>query len=103
MLAPALILALCVTACNKKPADAKGSHGPAPVGYIVVSTQPLDLTSELSGRTSAWLVSDVRPQVGGIVKARQFTPKAPWSPPASRCTRSTRPPTRRPMTAPRPA
>ncbi len=75
LLAPALILALCVTACGKKPAaDAKGgAHGPAPVGYVVVATQPLSLTQELSGRTSAWLVSDVRPQVGGIIKARQFT------------------------------
>ncbi|MDV6331033.1 efflux RND transporter periplasmic adaptor subunit [Asticcacaulis sp. 201] len=39
----------------------------------MVSTQPLSLTQELSGRTSAYLVSDVRPQVGGIIKSRLFT------------------------------
>lgn len=65
---------LCVTACAKKDDGAmKGKGGPANVGYVVVTTQPINLTQDLSGRTSAWLVSEVRPQVGGIVKARQFT------------------------------
>ena len=74
LLVPAVMLALSLTACGKTDGDAagKGPKGPAPVGYIVVATQPLDLTSQLSGRTSAWLVSDVRPQVGGIVSARLF-------------------------------
>lgn len=75
LILPVLLLAgLSLAGCGKKPAaDTKGAHGPAAVGYVVVATQPLSLTQELSGRTSAWLVSDVRPQVGGIVKARQFT------------------------------
>ncbi len=60
--------------CGKKgDANTKGPRGPANVGYVVVTPQPVDLTAELSGRTSAFLISDVRPQVGGIVKARQFT------------------------------
>ncbi len=75
-LAAPLIFAslLSLSACGKKD-DANGgkAKGPANVTYIVVQSQPLDLTTELAGRTSAWLVSDVRPQVGGIVKARQFT------------------------------
>jgi membrane fusion protein (multidrug efflux system) len=40
---------------------------------MVVQSRPLNLTQELTGRTSAWLVSEVRPQVGGIIKAREFT------------------------------
>lgn len=73
--APLLAAALLsLAACGKKDtADGHGPKGPANVGYVVVTTQPLDLTQDLSGRTSAWLVSDVRPQVGGIVKTRQFT------------------------------
>ncbi|WP_443751175.1 efflux RND transporter periplasmic adaptor subunit [Asticcacaulis solisilvae] len=60
--------------CGKKDdTSTKGAHGPASVGYVVVQPEPVDLIAELSGRTSAFLVSDVRPQVGGIVKARQFT------------------------------
>lgn len=70
-----LLVALALTGCTKKDdkAGGRGPQGPAAVGYIVVQTQPLDLTQQLSGRTSAFLVSDVRPQVGGIIKARQFT------------------------------
>lgn len=50
-----------------------GMGGPAEVGYVVAQTQPVGLTSELSGRTSAFLVSEVRPQVSGVIKARLFT------------------------------
>ncbi|WP_411267530.1 efflux RND transporter periplasmic adaptor subunit [Asticcacaulis sp. 201] len=72
----ALMLSVaCLAGCAKKD-DAGGKRGPggaANVSYVVVSTQPLSLTQELSGRTSAYLVSDVRPQVGGIIKSRLFT------------------------------
>jgi membrane fusion protein (multidrug efflux system) len=46
---------------------------PTPVGIIVVSEQPVTLTTELPGRTSAYETSDVRPQVDGIIRARLFT------------------------------
>lgn len=60
--------------CGRKAdTNTKGPRGPANVGYMVVEPEPVDLMAELSGRTSAFLVSDVRPQVGGIVKVRQFT------------------------------
>ncbi|HVZ29768.1 MAG TPA: efflux RND transporter periplasmic adaptor subunit [Asticcacaulis sp.] len=76
LFAPLCLAALCsLSACDgdKAKADAKGPKGPANVSYIVVETQPLELTQDLAGRTSAYLVSDVRPQVTGIVKARQFS------------------------------
>lgn len=59
--------------CARKDDGKRGQQGPAPVGYIVVHTQPVQVTQELAGRTSAWLVADVRPQVTGIVKSRLFT------------------------------
>jgi membrane fusion protein (multidrug efflux system) len=46
--------------------------GPTPVGVVVVTEQPVTLTTELPGRTSAYETSDVRPQVNGIVRARLF-------------------------------
>lgn len=50
-----------------------GPQRPAPeVGYITVESQPLVLQSELAGRTTPYLVSDVRPQVSGIIKSRRF-------------------------------
>jgi len=67
-------IALTLAACGKGQGGAgmQGMGGPSPVGVIVAKTEPVSLTTELSGRTSAVLVSEVRPQVGGIVKARLF-------------------------------
>lgn len=47
--------------------------GPTPVGVVVVSEQPVTLTTELPGRTAAYETSEVRPQVNGLVRARLFT------------------------------
>jgi membrane fusion protein (multidrug efflux system) len=40
---------------------------------VVVQTQRVALTTELAGRTSACLIAEVRPQVGGIIQKRLFT------------------------------
>ncbi|HVN02110.1 MAG TPA: efflux RND transporter periplasmic adaptor subunit [Caulobacteraceae bacterium] len=37
-----------------------------------MAPQPVTLTTELPGRTSPYEIADVRPQVGGIIKARLF-------------------------------
>ena len=58
--------------CGAKP-QAMGPMGPSPVGVEVMHTEPVNLTTELSGRTTSVLVSDVRPQVGGLIKSRLFT------------------------------
>ncbi|MGN6363177.1 efflux RND transporter periplasmic adaptor subunit [Asticcacaulis taihuensis] len=71
-LAVLLALSLGVTACGKKPA-AMPMGGATDVGVVVVSSGPVSMTAELSGRTSAYLDSEVRPQVGGIIKSRLFT------------------------------
>jgi membrane fusion protein (multidrug efflux system) len=47
--------------------------GPTPVGVIVVAEQPVVITTELPGRTSPYEISEVRPQVDGIIRARLFT------------------------------
>ncbi|KRA62334.1 hemolysin D [Caulobacter sp. Root655] len=67
-------IALTLAACGqgKGGAGGMGPGGPTPVGVIVAKTESVTLTSELNGRTSAHLVSEVRPQVNGIVKARLF-------------------------------
>lgn len=47
---------------------------PAPdVGVVVIKTEPAQLTAVLPGRTDPYAVSDIRPQVSGILKARLFT------------------------------
>lgn len=68
-----LICTLSLVGCAKKEDAHKTARGPAAVGYVTVQTEPLNVTQDLAGRTSAFLVSEVRPQVGGIIKARLFT------------------------------
>ena len=70
-MAAAAALAALLSACGPKPGGMP--QQPAQVGVEIVKTQAVPLTTELSGRTSSFLVSDVRPQVGGIIKARLFT------------------------------
>lgn len=64
----ALILAAC------KPAEPLTDHAPAvKVGYYTISEAALTLTTDLPGRTSAYRVAEVRPQVAGILQRRLFT------------------------------
>ncbi|MBK7495638.1 MAG: biotin/lipoyl-binding protein [Candidatus Omnitrophica bacterium] len=42
------------------------------VATITVKTEPVELTTELPGRTSAYLVSEIRPQVNGLIQKRLF-------------------------------
>jgi len=43
------------------------------VTVVTLKQEPVSLTKELPGRTSAFLIAEVRPQVNGIVKHRLFT------------------------------
>ena len=50
-------------------------QGQAPVPEVAVEeikTQPVTLTTELPGRSSAYLMAEVRPQVNGIIQQRAF-------------------------------
>ena len=51
----------------------RGPGGPATVGYVVVQQGSAPLQQELPGRVAAFQVSDVRPQVSGVVQRRLFT------------------------------
>jgi len=64
------MLALVLSACSSQ----EPSAPPAPeVGVLNVATQRLSVDQTLSGRTVAHMTSDVRPQVGGILRRRLFT------------------------------
>jgi len=45
---------------------------PPEVGFVLIRSQPVTLTTVLPGRTDPYAVSEVRPQVNGILKARLF-------------------------------
>ena len=71
----ALILGVAALAgCNNTQATAPKPPPPlAEVGYVTIEPRRVTLTTELPGRTSAMLVAEVRPEVGGIVVQRLFT------------------------------
>jgi membrane fusion protein (multidrug efflux system) len=63
--------ALMLEACGQKPAPAPAE--PPEVGVITVEASTVPVTTELPGRTSAFLVAQVRARVDGIVLRREFT------------------------------
>jgi len=65
-----IITPLGLSACGSAEAD---KPKPTPVvGVIVAKAQPVELTTELAGRTEAFEIAEVRPQVAGLVMARLF-------------------------------
>ena len=67
------LLALAIWYFYPRPTPAQAPPPPSAVGVITVTEQPVALSTELPGRTSAYETSDVRPQVDGIIRARLFT------------------------------
>ena len=49
-----------------------GAHGETSVGYVVVQQGSAPIFTELPGRVSAYQISDVRPQVNGVILHRLF-------------------------------
>jgi membrane fusion protein (multidrug efflux system) len=66
-----LSLAGILSACGQQQQQQK--MPPAMVGFVVIKEQAVPLTAELPGRTDPYAVSDVRPQVSGIIQRRLFT------------------------------
>lgn len=65
----ALVAALSLAACGQKE---QPKMPPPTVGVVTLQAQPVTLTAELPGRTDPFAVSDVRPQVDGILLKRLF-------------------------------
>ena len=70
-LVSAVALATLLSGCNKEEATAPAAQAPQ-VGVVTLQPQAFTLTSELPGRTSAYRVAEVRPQVNGIILKRLF-------------------------------
>lgn len=70
-LAP-LLAASVLGACSKS-SDAPALKAPAEVGIVTVQPEPQSVSTELPGRTVAFLTADIRPQISGIIQRRLFT------------------------------
>jgi len=64
-------LALLCASCSGS-SDKSGERPPPEVGFVVVRPTSVPIVIELAGRTSAFAVSEVRPQVSGVIRARLF-------------------------------
>lgn len=62
-----------VAGCKDSQSAANSAPKPPEVGVVTLAAQPLALSTELSGRTVAYMVAQIRPQVGGIIQKRAFT------------------------------
>ena len=67
-----LISGMFISGCDDKNKAATGAQPPSVIVHIV-KTAPFAVTTELPGRTSAFRIAEVRPQVDGIILKRNFT------------------------------
>lgn len=67
-----LVAGLLLAGCGK-PATAPAAAPAAEVIAATLHPETVTLTRELPGRTAAYVIAEVRPQVSGIVKRRLFT------------------------------
>jgi membrane fusion protein (multidrug efflux system) len=67
-------LVCAIAGCKKTDAvpQQQGPMPPAEVTVVTLKSERVALKTELAGRTTASLASEVRPQITGIVKARTF-------------------------------
>jgi len=69
----ATVLTTALVGCGQgKQAGGPPQGGETEVTVVTIAPQPVTLTTVLAGRTSPFQVSDVRPQVGGIIQKRLF-------------------------------
>jgi len=67
----AMLAGLYVPSCSRQQAP---PPSPAPeVAAVTIQPQQVVLTSELPGRTSSYLVAEIKPQVNGLLQKRHFT------------------------------
>jgi len=67
---PALAAALLLAGCGK---DASGPPPLPEVSVVTLKPRAVAITDQLPGRTTAYRVAEVRPQVTGVVQRRLFT------------------------------
>ncbi len=62
---------LGLSGCGRGDKDAKATPPPE-VAVVTIQSEVVAMTTELPGRTSPFAISDVRPQITGIIQARLF-------------------------------
>lgn len=63
---------MLLAACSQESKPTPSPSARPGVSAVTLEPQPVAITAELPGRTSASVVAEVRPQVGGIIRSRNF-------------------------------
>nr|WP_314478435.1 efflux RND transporter periplasmic adaptor subunit [uncultured Pseudomonas sp.] len=71
-LVSAVALATLLSGCKKEDQAAQQQQQAPQVGVVTLQPQSFTLTTELPGRTNAYRIAEVRPQVNGIILKRLF-------------------------------
>ncbi len=61
-----------LTGCDSDKTQQHTQAQPAHVGIVTLKSQLLTVTTELPGRTAAFRIAEVRPQISGIILQRHF-------------------------------
>lgn len=64
---------LALTGCGGNTSDERSQPPVSEVGYVVVQASSVPVAVELAGRVAAFEMSEVRPQVTGLIRKRFFT------------------------------
>ena len=73
-LAALLCIVLAMAGCDDDQAATPTSAAPPPqVTVVALQRQPVAVTVDLPGRTTAFQTAEVRPQVGGVIRERLFS------------------------------
>lgn len=72
LILPPLLAVAALGACSRSE-DVAAPKAAAEVGIVTVKPEPQSVSTELPGRTVAYLTADIRPQISGIIQRRLFT------------------------------
>jgi len=67
-----IIAGVVLTGCGPRGPKGAPQRGMPEVGVVTIKGDTVELTSELPGRTAAYRVAEIRPQVSGIILSRPF-------------------------------
>jgi membrane fusion protein (multidrug efflux system) len=67
-----LLLSACGSSKEAAAGRGAGARGPTKVGYVIIQQGSAPIEQELPGRVAAYQVSEVRPQVSGVIQRRLF-------------------------------
>jgi membrane fusion protein (multidrug efflux system) len=71
--AVALCALIGTSGCGRQQAASAPARPPQEVGVVTIRPEKAEIVTELPGRTAAYRIAEVRPQVSGIILKRLFT------------------------------